>query len=104
VIIGSDVIISPVSIAHGNLSIQIETKYQVSQPQPLSSGGNTVVVPEPKLTSQEQKSNFVTLAKGATVEDLIRALNALGVTPRDTIAILDALKSAGALQADLEIM
>jgi flagellar P-ring protein precursor FlgI len=104
VIIGSDVIISPVSIAHGNLSIQIETKYQVSQPHPMSSGGNTVVVPEPKLTSQEQKSNFVTLAKGATVEDLIRALNALGVTPRDTIAILEALKSAGALQADLEIM
>jgi flagellar P-ring protein precursor FlgI len=103
VIIGSDVIISPVSIAHGNLSIQIETTYQTSQPQPFSNG-NTVVTPEPKLTTQEQKSNFVTLAKGATVEDLIRALNALGVTPRDTIAILEALKSAGALQAELEIM
>jgi flagellar P-ring protein precursor FlgI len=103
VIIGSDVIISPVSIAHGNLSIQIETTFQTSQPQPFSNG-TTVVVPEPKLTTQEQKSNFVTLAKGATVEDLIRALNALGVTPRDTIAILEALKSAGALQAELEIM
>jgi flagellar P-ring protein precursor FlgI len=104
VIIGSDVIISPVSIAHGNLSIQIETTYQASQPQPFSTGGNTVVLPEPKLTAQEQKSNFVTLGKGATVEDLIRALNALGVTPRDTIAILEALKGAGALQAELEIM
>jgi flagellar P-ring protein precursor FlgI len=104
VIIGSDVVISPVSIAHGNLSIQIETTYQASQPQPFSTGGTTVVVPEPKLTAQEQKNNFVTLAKGATVEDLIRGLNALGVTPRDTIAILEALKSAGALQAELEIM
>jgi flagellar P-ring protein precursor FlgI len=103
VIIGSDVTISPVSIAHGNLSIQIETQFEVSQPRPLS-GGNTVVVPDQKLTAQEQKSNFVTLNPGATVEDLVRALNALGVTPRDTIAIIEALKTAGALQADLEIM
>jgi len=103
VIIGSDVTISPVAIAHGNLSIQIETDYQVSQPQPFSSGGTTVVVPETKVTAQEQKSNFVTL-KGATVDDLIKVLNALGVTPRDTIAILEALKTAGALQAELEIM
>lgn len=103
VIIGGDVIISPVSIAHGNLSISVETATQVSQPQPLSAG-QTAVVSEPKVTATEQKSNFVTLGKGATVEDLIRALNTLGVTPRDTIAILEALKTAGALQAELEIM
>jgi len=103
VIIGSDVVISPVSIAHGNLSIQIETNFEVSQP-PAFSNGQTAIVAEPRLTAQEQRSNFVTLARGATVDDLIRALNALGVTPRDTIAILEALKTAGALQADLEIM
>jgi flagellar P-ring protein precursor FlgI len=103
VIIGSDVTISPVSISHGNLSIQIETHFDVSQPQPLSQG-QTVVTPEQKVTAQEQRSNFVTLNKNATVEDLIRALNALGVTPRDTIAILEALKAAGALQAELEII
>ena len=103
VIIGSDVTISPVSISHGNLSIQIETHLDVSQPQPLSQG-QTTVTPEQKVTAQEQKSNFVTLNKNATVEDLIRALNALGVTPRDTIAILEALKAAGALQAELEII
>jgi flagellar P-ring protein precursor FlgI len=102
VIIGSDVVISPVSIAHGNLSILIETNYQVSQPAPLSTG-QTIVVPEPKVSAQEQKSNFVTLSRGATVQDLITALNALGVTPRDTIAILESLKTAGALQAELEI-
>jgi flagellar P-ring protein precursor FlgI len=104
VIIGSDVTISSVSIAHGNLSIQIQTDFQVSQPQPFSSGGSTAVIPEQKVNAQEQKSNFVTLGRGATVDDLIRALNALGVTPRDTIAILEALKTAGALQAELEIM
>jgi flagellar P-ring protein precursor FlgI len=103
VIIGSDVTISPVSISHGNLSIQIETQFNVSQPQPLSQG-QTTVTPDQKVKAQEQKGNFVTLGKNATVEDLIRALNALGVTPRDTIAILEALKSAGALQAELEII
>jgi flagellar P-ring protein precursor FlgI len=104
VIIGSDVTIAPVSIAHGNLSISIDTQFSVSQPQPLAQGGQTVVVPEQRVTAQEQKGNFVTLARGATVDDLIRALNALGVTPRDTIAILEALKAAGALQAELEII
>jgi flagellar P-ring protein precursor FlgI len=103
VIIGSDVTISPVSISHGNLSIQIETQFNVSQPQPFSQG-QTTVTPDQKVKAEEQKSNFVTLGKNATVEDLIRALNALGVTPRDTIAILEALKSAGALQAELEVI
>ena len=103
VIIGSDVTISPVSIAHGNLSIRVQTQFQISQPQAFGQG-NTVVVPEQSINADEQKSNFVTLNSGATVQELIQALNALGVTPRDTIAILEALKTAGSLQADLEIM
>jgi flagellar P-ring protein precursor FlgI len=97
------VTISSVSISHGNLSISISTTFGVSQPQPFSQG-QTVVVPDQKVTAEEQKSNFVTLGQGATVEDLIRALNGLGVTPRDTIAILEALKAANALQAELEII
>jgi flagellar P-ring protein precursor FlgI len=104
VIIGSEVTIAPVSISHGNLSIAIETQFNVSQPEPFSQGGQTVVLPDQRVTAQEQKSNFVTLSRGATVDDLIRALNSLGVTPRDTIAILEALKAAGALQAELEII
>jgi flagellar P-ring protein precursor FlgI len=103
VVIGNDVRISPVSIAHGNLSIQINTQFQVSQPRPFSEG-QTVVVPEQQVTAEEQRSNFVTIGDGATVQDLIQALNGLGVTPRDTLAIIEALKSAGALQADLEIL
>ena len=103
VVIGREVRIAPVSIAHGNLSIQIETRFDVSQPQGFSEG-QTVVVPQEQVTAQEDQSGFVTLGSGATVEDLIFALNALGVTPRDTIAILEALKVAGALQAQLEII
>src|SRR5438094_7860580 len=70
VIIGSDVTISPVSISHGNLSISIETQFNVSQAQPLAQGGQTVVVTEQKVTAQEQKSNVVTLGRGATVDEL----------------------------------
>jgi flagellar P-ring protein precursor FlgI len=103
VVIGSEVRLSPVSISHGNLSIQVETKFEVSQPNPLAQG-DTVVVPDQKVSAQEDKSNFVTLDPGATVQDLIVALNSLGVTPRDTIAILEVLKAAGALQAELEIL
>jgi flagellar P-ring protein precursor FlgI len=103
VVIGSDVRLSPVSIAHGNLSIQIETQFDVSQPAPFSQG-QTTTVPQTAVKADEQKSSFVTLNSGATVDDLIKALNALGVTPRDTIAILEAVRAAGALQAELEIL
>ena len=103
IVIGSEVRIAPVSIAHGNLSIQIETQFEVSQPQGFSQG-QTTVVPQQQVTAQEEVSGFVTIGNGATVDDLISALNSMGVTPRDTIAILEALKAAGALQADLEVI
>jgi flagellar P-ring protein precursor FlgI len=103
VVIGSEVTLSSVSISHGNLSIQIETELQVSQPAPFGQG-QTTTVPQTSVKADEQKSSFVTLNKGATVDDLVKALNALGVTPRDTIAILEAVKAAGALQAELEII
>src|SRR4029077_19261379 len=100
---GSEVTISPVSISHGNLSIQIETQLEVSQPAPFSQG-QTTTVPQTSVKADEQKSSFLTLNQGATVDDLIKALNALGVTPRDTIAILEAIKASGALQAELQIL
>jgi flagellar P-ring protein precursor FlgI len=103
VVIGGDVTISPVSISHGSLSIQIETQFDVSQPLPYSRG-QTTTVPQTTVRADEQKNNFVTINRGANVDDLIRALNALGVTPRDTIAILEAIKKAGALQAELEVI
>jgi flagellar P-ring protein precursor FlgI len=104
IIMGSEVRISTVAIAHGNLSVQIKTDYQVSQPAPLSPGGKTVVVPQRDIRVQEDKRNLSLIQEGASIGDLVQALNALGVTSRDLIAILQAVKQAGALQAELEIL
>lgn len=103
VIIGKDVRISAVAITQGNLTIQIGTNFNVSQPQPFSKG-DTVVTPEQNIQAQEKPSNLVLLQDGASVEDLIKALNSLGVTPKDLVAIFQAIKSSGALQAELELI
>ncbi len=103
VVMGDNVRISTVAVAHGNLSIQIREQPQVSQPAPFSQGG-TVVVPRTDISVQEGGGELVLLEGGASIGDLVRALNAVGVTPRDMIAILHSIKAAGALQADLEII
>lgn len=104
VVIGKDVRISAVAITHGNLSIQIGTLYDVSQPAPFSQQGQTVVTPTQTVTAEEKNRNLVLLKDGSNVEELVKALNALGVTPRDLVAIFQAIKAAGALQADLELI
>lgn len=103
VIIGREVKITQVSIIHGSLSLQVGTRFDVSQPEPFSAG-QTTVVPERTVNAQEEKGRAVTLKEGATVEEIVRALNAIGATPRDVIGILQAIKAQGALQADLEII
>ncbi len=102
-VIGKDVRISAVAITHGSLTIQIGTNFNVSQPAPLGEG-QTVVTPEQTIKAEEKSSNLVLLKDGANVEDLVRALNALGVTPRDLVAIFQSIKAAGALQAELELI
>ena len=104
IIMGSDVRISTVAIAHGNLTVHIKTDLQVSQPMPFSRGGNTAVVPQRDIRVQEDTRNLALVQDGASIGDLVQALNALGVTSRDLIAILQAIKQAGALQAELEII
>jgi flagellar P-ring protein precursor FlgI len=104
VVIGGSVQISPVAVSHGNLSVEISTEFQVSQPSPLSRTGETVVVPQTKVTAQEEPAYLINLQPGTTLGELVRALNELKVTPRDIIAILQALKEAGALHAELEII
>ncbi len=104
IIMGSDVRLSTVAIAHGNLTVQVKTDYQVSQPAPFSRGGTTAVVPQRDIRVQEDKRNLSVIEEGASIGDLVQALNALGVTSRDLIAILQAIKQAGALQAELEII
>ncbi len=103
VVMGENVRISKVAIAHGNLSVQIKEGASVSQPPPFS-GGSTVVVPKTEITAKEEKARLVVLEEGASVGELVRALNAVGATPRDLIAIFQAIKAAGALQAELVIM
>lgn len=103
VVLGNDVRISNVAIAHGNLSIQIRDTAAVSQPPPFSDGA-TVLVPDTDIMIREEDNRLMMLNPGATIHELVRALNTLGVTPRDLIAILQAIKAAGALQAQLEII
>jgi flagellar P-ring protein precursor FlgI len=103
IIMGKQVRIRPVAIMHGNLSVEIRTHFEVSQPAPLSQG-KTVVVPEVKVQAKEEKASNIMLDDGATVEDLVRALSSIGSTPRDVIAILESLRVAGALEADMEVI
>ncbi len=101
IVLGKEVTISPATIMHGNLSVEVQTSYNVSQPNPLATG-NTAVTPEVKLEAKEEKARNIVLKQGATVEDLVRALKTIGSTPRDIIAILQNLKAAGAINAELE--
>jgi flagellar P-ring protein precursor FlgI len=88
---------------HGNLTVEIQTSLVVSQPPPLSPG-TTEVVPQVGVGIKEEKARNLVLQQGATVEELVRALSSIGSTPRDIIAILQNLRTAGALEADLEVI
>lgn len=103
VVLGGDVRIGPAAVAHGSLSVRIDTQYQVSQPEPFANG-DTVVVPQTDVSVRETDAQLVELQSGATLADVVRALNALGATPRDIIAIMQALKAAGALRAEIVIL
>ena len=104
VVMGGNVTISACAILHGNLSIQVTTEFKVSQPEPFSKTGETKVVPETTVQAQESPVQVVQLKEGATVEELIRGLQTMGATARDVVAILQAIKQAGALNADLEVI
>jgi flagellar P-ring protein precursor FlgI len=103
IVLGKDVRVSPVAILHGNLSVEVQTVQMVSQPNALAQG-TTEVVPQTTVATKEEKARTVVLKQGATVEELVRALSAIGSTPRDIIAILQSLRSAGALEAEVEVM
>jgi flagellar P-ring protein precursor FlgI len=104
VVVGGDVRLGPAAVAHGNLSVKISTQYEVSQPTPFSTGGQTTTVPNTHVDVREGTAKLVSLQAGATLDSVASALNALGATPRDIIAIMQALKAAGALHADIVIL
>jgi flagellar P-ring protein precursor FlgI len=103
VIMGENVRIATIAIAHGNLSIQINETQEVTQPLPFSEGVTTVT-PESEVLIKEGSNPLFLVKSGVSIGEVVKALNALGVSPRDLIAIFQALKAAGALQAELEIM
>jgi flagellar P-ring protein precursor FlgI len=106
VVMGQDVRLAPVAIAHGGLHITVKTDKNVSQPQPFSNG-KTTVTPDTSIVVEEPKDRQLIAmpgGKGVSLKELVVALNSLGVTPRDLIAVFEALKEAGALQAELVIM
>jgi flagellar P-ring protein precursor FlgI len=103
IVMGANVVISTVAIAQGNLTIRVTETPQVSQPEPFSNG-TTQVVPRTSITVDDgSEKRLGILKKAVTLQELVRNMNALGVGPRDIISILQAIKAAGALQADLEV-
>ena len=102
IVMGENVRISTVAVSHGNLHIQIRSTPVVSQPAPLS-GGQTVVANQQDVSISEDGGKIVVMEEGASIGDVVRALNAIGVAPRDLVSILQSIKASGALQARLEI-
>ncbi len=103
VVIGDNVTISTVAVAHGNLTVTIKKTQEVSQPPPFAQGA-TVATPQTQVQVEEEEVNVMTMEGSATIGELVRGLNAIGVTPRDLITILQSIKAAGALQAEIEII
>ncbi len=104
VVIGGTVVLQPVSILHGGLAVNVVSEFQVSQPAAFSSGGTTQVVQQTKVDALDKPVNRIELRQGATVDDLVRNLQAIGASARDVISILQAMKSAGALEAEIEVL
>ena len=103
VIMGENVRIASVAVAHGNISVEIKERKDVSQPQAFSDG-ETVVTDRSEINVTEENNRLILMPPGTSLGDIVKALNAIGVTPRDLISILDAMRAGGALHAELEII
>jgi flagellar P-ring protein precursor FlgI len=104
IVMGRDVRVSMVAVAQGNLTVTITESPQVSQPTPFSRGGTTRTVPRTSIGVQEDSKKLALVKDGVSLQQLVDGLNSLGIGPRDLIAILQAIKAAGAIQADIEVM
>ena len=104
IVMGQDVRLSRVAVAHGNIKLTVKESPKVSQPEPFSQGGQTVTVPDSELELNEEDARFMVMERGVSVGDVASALNAIGVTPRDVITIFQAIKAAGAMQAELVVL
>ncbi|MEO5377471.1 MAG: flagellar basal body P-ring protein FlgI [Magnetococcus sp. DMHC-6] len=103
IVMGENVHVSTVALSHGNLTIKISERPQISQPNSFS-GGTTATTPNSRVNATEEEAKLIEMQEGVTLGELVQGLNSVGVTPRDLIAILQAIKASGALQAELEIL
>jgi len=103
IVMGKDVRLGAVSILHGGFSVQISTEYSVSQPAPLSPG-KTEVVGNTEVQAKDSPAKRLEIGEGASVDELVGGLHNMGASARDVISILQAIKAAGALDADLEVI
>lgn len=103
VVIGGSVVLQPVSILHGGLAVNIVSEFEVSQPNAFA-GGTTQTVQQTKIQAKDKPVTRIELKVGATVDDLVRSLQTIGASARDVISILQAMKSAGALEAEIEVL
>lgn len=104
IVLNQSVTLGPCAVAHGNLSISITSTPQVSQPNAFSTGGQTVVTEKSDIQIRQEPGGLIQIPAAAQLQDVVRALNALGATPQDMLAILQAIKAAGALNAELEVI
>ena len=104
IVLNQSVTLGPCAVAHGNLSVSISSTPQVSQPNALSPGGQTVVTEKTNIQIRQEPGALMVMAAGPQLADVVRALNSLGATPLDLLAILQAIKAAGALNAELEVI
>ncbi len=106
VVVGAQVTLGAAAVAHGSLAVRISTQFDVSQPNPSwgPSRAETVVVPNQQVDVRERESRLIAMEEGVTLDAVVRALNSLGVTPRDIIAIVQALKAAGSLRAEIVVI
>jgi flagellar P-ring protein precursor FlgI len=104
IIMGENVRISTVAVSHGNLTIIVKETEQVSQPLPFSERGRTVVTPESEVEATEEDARLIVLPEGVNLREVVRGLNAIGVSPRDLISIFQVIRASGALQAELVII
>jgi flagellar P-ring protein precursor FlgI len=103
IVMGGDVKLSAVSVLHGDLTVEVTSTLLVSQPSPYSKG-TTTIVPETQIHAEDAPARSIRLTQGADVEELINGLHAMGASARDIVAILQAIKAAGGLQAELEVL
>jgi flagellar P-ring protein precursor FlgI len=104
IVLNQAVTLGPCAIAHGNLSVSISSTPVISQPNPLSTGGQTVVTEKTNIQIKQEPGILIQVPASPQLSDVVRALNALGATPQDLLAILQAIKAAGALNAELEVI